>query len=274
MSFMDIMDSVPRQLFNVPPLAKHDLVLINGLQSSPQYNGRLATLGNMVRDRYNVFFTPPYDDEEGIRVKPTNLIWVAHKDTCAKGAMVCPPEYMFSYMLMYRDTYADFPKFDMVSIAQSIASTQNIRFEDRTVQLEKLQIDGVHHTYHAQRIFMKAGVDAMVANGKLMILFRRTLLSNAAFISYELSTMVMSSAQSSHPFDFILFVNDDYLKSERAVGFPSICSQPRFAPHLASRTIHALFAWTSSKAILPLVDRTILSSIAATCFISSALIRT
>ena len=124
-----LLDSMPMKSYDVPPLKKHDLVLINGLQAKPQYNGRMCTLGNMVKEsgRYNVFFKHPYDEEEGIRVKPSNLIWVANKSTWAdKGAMVWKQEYMYSYMIMYIETYAALPTIDMASIARSIASNENI----------------------------------------------------------------------------------------------------------------------------------------------------
>ena len=215
-----MLDSIPMESFDVPPLQKHDLVLINGLQAKPQYNGRLCTLGNMVKDsgRYNVFFQPPYDDEEGIRLKPSNLIWVANKSTWAvKGAMVCVQEYMYSYMIMYRDSYAALPTIDMASIAHSIASNQNVQFEDRTAQLEQLQIDVKHHSWLASRIFLKAGMDAMESNGKLMILFRRTLLSNAAFMSHKLTTLAIADPDnnSKYGWDFMMYFKDDYLKSEK-----------------------------------------------------------
>lgn len=153
-----MLEDQPMEPFDVPPLKKGDLVLLNNLQSKPECNGCLCKLGNLVKEsgRYNVFYLPPHEHEDGIRVKPSNLIWVADKTTWeVKGAIVCQQEYMYSYMTMYIDTLSILPPVDMASIARSIASKHGVRFEDRTAELEQLQIDAKHHSKLATLIFTK-----------------------------------------------------------------------------------------------------------------------
>lgn len=199
------------------------MVLLNGLQSVAKYNGRLCRLGNFDSrtGRYAVFFSHPFEDEEGIRVKAANLIWIADVQTIKKGARVCYPEYMYSYMMYYANAYADLPHIDISAIVQQVASSRCIVVEDRTEELEKIQVEARFHSNHASKVFIKAAEDAMRAEGRVLILFRRTLLSNASFMSFMLSYPFFGAEEHPLPWDFKLYVNDDYLHSQKGSGLSS-----------------------------------------------------
>jgi hypothetical protein len=220
LDIMSSFDFFPSSTYDVPAFCKHDIILINGLQASPLYNGRVGKLGNYNREtgRWDVFFLPPFHDEAGLRVKPSNLIWIADRMRCKQDSAACQPDYIFSYMLQYLDVYADIPQFDIASIVRSTATAQSIRFEDRTAALEQIQTENRFSSWNASRIFMQAMQDAMNEKGRLMILFRRTLLSNAAFMFQKAQHHEMcidGNSMNRHPWDFKLFIDDDYIKSEK-----------------------------------------------------------
>jgi hypothetical protein len=133
--------------------------------------------------------------------------------TYRKGMFVGKPEYIFSWIVRYIDTYANLPRIDMQKCAQQIVDRHGITFEDRTELLEQIQVNRIAHGVECAKIFIKAGQDATEANGKLMILFRRTLLSNAAMIYYKCS--MSHHTTSNYPWDFKIFFRDDFIKSER-----------------------------------------------------------
>jgi len=60
-------------------------------------------------------------------------------------------------------------------------------------------------------------MDAMESNGKLMVIFRRTLLSNAAMMAYKLSTfaIVDPDNKGKYAWDCMMYFKDDYVKSEK-----------------------------------------------------------
>jgi hypothetical protein len=206
--------SQPRSSFQIPFFCKHDIVVVNGLQSKPEYNGHVGTLGNKIPEtgRWKVHLKC---DDELICVKPENLIWIVDGKTLNKGAVVCHHEYIFTYMIQYLDKYNEFSQIDMTGIAECIATQHGIRFEDRTAQLERIQVEYDYHGFRVLEVIQKVLEDCC-SDGKLLILFRRTLLSNAA-IMYFLTTSIAATSDpdsaNPYPYDFLLYFRDDFFQS-------------------------------------------------------------
>ena len=203
--------------FDAPALRKGDFVLVNNLKATSKLNGHMARLGNYDGDagRWEVRFLN--DDLQSVRIKVVNLIWIASRMSYDKGAVICKQNYVYSWMLHFEKRYDDLPRIDMQGIAQTLAQKNGIRFEDRTHLLEDFQVNGTKGGMSALQIMFKADSDALNANGKLAILFRRTLLSNACFMFFKafIGKFDDPDGDQSTPWDYKLVIRDDYCKSER-----------------------------------------------------------
>ena len=193
--------------------------MLNKLKSNHELNGHVGQLGNYdaTATRWEVHFRgEPFKEMPSVRCKPDNLIWIMDSNTFSigSGAFRLNTSHYFPAIMNYLPTYADLPTIDMAQLAQEIALSAGYRFEDRTHLLEQLQIDNIHDGSAVLDVFIKAATDAMGdPERKLMILFRRTMLSNAAMMFYKL--VGGGDNPNRYAWDFKLFIGDDFVKSER-----------------------------------------------------------
>ena len=210
--------------FIVPPLCKGDCVMIRGL-STARFNFMIGKLGNFYKDagptgRWAVILLPDSDDPS--RVKPEHLVFICDKKSYNKGGVVCSRSYLYTSLLNFLGTQHIFPRFNLSDMAATICAPyadHGFVFEDRTEQLEQLQASGKSNMMDSLCFFLECGTDAMEADGVKGVFIRRTPANSAFFCAYAINSAMLNpgGASQDRPSDFVLYVGDDYVQSQRGI---------------------------------------------------------
>lgn len=162
---------------DIPELRPGCFAVAFGLTNT-LYNGAMGRVGKHDPEAGRFAFRPFEDEDHPIRVRPSNLKWVAKPD----GSPV--KNYLYSLYVDYEAAYSNLPVIDIQSAMMTLFQKVKFPFQDRTHLLEELFFQpNKTHVCDALAVFEAA---AMESNSNMtIVLFRRTRDNNPAFMAHQ-----------------------------------------------------------------------------------------